>query len=326
MTRLLITGCCGFVGRNLTGKAVDEGYEVWGTDRLESAEVVDTARYVSADLLDGDAVTRLLDKVNPGLIVHLAAQSSVRLSFDTPVETLANNTTPVLHILGYLKNTPNTCRLLAVGSADEYGPVKTAADLPLREDNAVNPVSPYALAKTIQNQYCSTFASLYDVDVLITRSFNHTGSNQSDTFVLPSFAKQIIEIKMGRRESKMAVGDLEVKRDFLDVRDVCAAYLALLRGGKKGETYNVCSGVSYRIRDLLDKMCEIAGVEVEVTVDPDRLRPAETPELRGDAAKLRREIGWEPVVPIEETLRSVLDFWKKKLSSSASTRRIETIE
>ena len=133
---------------------------------------------------------------------------------------------------------------------------------------------------------------------------------------MPGFAKQIIEIKMGLRDAVIEVGDLEVKRDFLDVRDVCAAYLALLREGKKAETYNVCSGVSHRIRDLLDKMCELAGVAVEVKVDPNRLRPVDTPELRGDAAKLRQETGWSPAITIEDTLRSLLDFWKTRLSAS----------
>jgi GDP-4-dehydro-6-deoxy-D-mannose reductase len=322
----LITGYCGFVGLHLAAKAAAEGYEVWGTDRVRSSGTADDGRFVETDLLDEGAVTSLLDEVKPDLIAHLAAQSSVRRSFDSPNETILNNTIPVLHILGYLKTSQRACRLLAVGSADEYGPVKSPADLPLREDSAVNPVNPYALAKAIQNQYCNAFAELYGVDAVITRSFNHTGSNQRETFVLPSFAKQIIEIKLGRVNPKLAVGNLEIKRDFLDVNDVCSAYIALLRGGKKGETYNVCSGVSHRIRDMLDKMCELAGVEVDVFVDPDRLRPVDTPELRGDAAKLRRETDWEPVNSIEQTLGSVLDFWEKRLSSNEGTRRAETTE
>lgn len=312
MTRLLITGYCGFVGGFLGRAAAAEGYDVWGTDRLEKPTCSDAPNYTNADLLDKSAVDKLLDAARPDYIVHLAAQSSVKRSFGDPVGTILNNTVPVLHILDFLRETKSTCRLLAVGSADEYGPVKSPSDLPLREDCHVYPGSPYALAKTIQNRYCRHFASLYGVDAVVTRSFNHTGPGQTETFVLPSFARQVVEIKKGLRDPVIAVGDLDVKRDFLDVRDVCAAYLRLLRDGKKGETYNVCSGRSFRIRDTLDKMCELAGIDVEVKIDPERLRPADTPELRGDASKLRRDTGWEPKYEIEDTLGALLDYWQEK--------------
>jgi GDP-4-dehydro-6-deoxy-D-mannose reductase len=146
--------------------------------------------------------------------------------------------------------------------------------------------------------------------VVATRSFNHTGAGQSDVFVLSSFARQIAEIKAGRREAVLRVGNLDVKRDFLDVRDVCAAYVALLEKGEAGETYNVCSGRSYRIRDLLDRLCSLSGVEVEVRVDPERLRPVDMPELLGDASKLEAATGWKPTVAIDDTLRSLLEYWE----------------
>lgn len=326
MSRLLVTGCSGFVGQVLVDNALTAGHEVWGADQTPPDKEFKGAQHIVCNLLDENAVDQLLDKAKPEQIVHLAAQSSVRLSFDDPAGTIVSNTVPALHILDYLRTKASACRLLAVGSADEYGPVKSPADLPLREDGPVNPVNAYALAKSIQNQYCRYYASHYGVDVLMTRSFNHTGAGQRDTFVLPSFAKQIVEINMGLRDAVIEVGNLEVRREFLDVRDVCAAYLALLRDGKKGETYNVCSGVSHRLRDLLDKMCELAAVTVEVKTDPGRLRATDTPELRGDAAKLREETGWSPAIPVEGTLRSLLDFWKTRLSASHGAGRIGTAE
>lgn len=320
----MITGYCGFVGGILTRAAASEGYDVWGTDRLEKPTCPGAANYTAADLLDRNAVHELMDAARPDYIAHLAAQSSVRRSFDDPAGTILNNTVPVLHILGYLQEKKSTCRLLAVGSADEYGPVKSPSELPLREDHHVHPESPYALAKTIQGRYCRRFASLYGVDVVVTRSFNHTGAGQTDTFVLPSFARQIVEIKKGVREPVIAVGDLEVKRDFSDVRDVCAAYLRLFRHGKKGEVYNVCSGRSFSIRELLDKMCELAGINVEVKKDPARLRPVDTPELRGDASRLREHTGWEPVHAIEDTLRALLDYWDEKIPAPGEKRDTKT--
>lgn len=303
------------MGRVLTEKARADGYGVWGTDLLSEPEGFSGVRYVAADLVDPAAVGSMLDEVNPDFVVHLAAQSSVKRSFDEPAETLSNNTLPVLYLLDYLRERAGSCRLLAVGSADEYGPVESPENLPLREDSPLNPVNPYALAKSIQNQYCRAYASLYGVDAVMTRSFNHTGAGQTDVFVLPNFARQIVEIRQNRRAPVIEVGDLDVKRDFLDVRDVCAAYIGLLRKGKSGETYNVCSGVSFRIRDLLDKMVALAGVDVEIKVDPSRLRKADTPELRGDATRLRDQTGWSPAIPIEETLRSLLDFWEAELTA-----------
>jgi GDP-4-dehydro-6-deoxy-D-mannose reductase len=317
--RVLITGSGGFVGRILADKMTALGFEVWGADRAPS-ERFNGERQLSVDLTNEGAVCKLLDQVQPEGIVHLAAQASVSRSFDKPIETILTNTLPILYILDCLKQKPAACRLLAIGSADEYGPVTSADQLPLREDSPVAPNNPYALAKSIQNQYCSGYATLYGQDVVITRSFNHTGAGQRDTFVLSSFARQIAEIKVGRREPVIRVGNLEAKRDFLDVRDVCEAYLTLLEKGAKGETYNVCSGNSYRIQDLLDKLCELSGVDVRIEVDPDRLRPSDTPELRGDPSKIREDTGWSPQTPIDDTLSSLLEYWEGVLTSEESTK------
>jgi GDP-4-dehydro-6-deoxy-D-mannose reductase len=288
-------------------------HEVWGADRAPVETGFKGARQLSVDLTDQRAVDKLLDQAQPDFLVHLAAQASVRRSFDEPIETILNNTVPILYILDRLRAWERPCRLLAIGSADEYGPGKSADQLPLREDGPVNPNNPYALAKSIQNQYCAGFSELYGVDVVVTRSFNHTGPGQSDTFVLPSFARQITEIKLGQRDPVIRVGDLDVKRDFLDVGDVCEAYISLLERGRRGETYNVCSGHSFLLSTLLEELCRLSGVDLDVEVDPDRMRPSETPELRGDNSKIVGDTGWQPATPIETTLRSLLDYWEERL-------------
>jgi len=198
-----------------------------------------------------------------------------------------------------------------VGSADEYGTVDGSL-LPLAESAPVNPESPYALAKAIQSQYGRMFAKLYGVDAVMTRSFNHTGPGQRDTFVLSSFARQVAGIRRGTRGETIEVGNLDVKRDFLDARDVCDAYVVLLMKGRAGETYNVCSGKSYRIGDMLREMCRIANVDVTIRVDSTRLRPVDMPDLRGDPGKMRAHTGWTARREIGETLASLLDYWDQE--------------
>jgi GDP-4-dehydro-6-deoxy-D-mannose reductase len=320
--RVLVTGSDGFVGHTLVPRLTAAGHEVWGVDRARGPSAVAAERHIVADLTKADEVVSALDRSRPQWIVHLAAQASVRASFDEPIPTLLNNTLPTLHILDWIRGTGRGVRLLAIGSAEEYGVVAPDA-LPLGEGAPVNPSSPYALAKSIQNQACRAYATLYDVDVVCTRSFNHTGAGQRDAFVLPSFARQMCEMKAGLRESVLEVGNLDVRRDFLDVRDVCAAYEALLERGERGETYNVCSGQSHRLHDLVERLSELVGVDVEIRVDPQRLRPVDMPELRGDATRIEAVTGWRPTIQMDDTLRSLLDYWTGRVIDETSNRRTE---
>jgi GDP-4-dehydro-6-deoxy-D-mannose reductase len=310
--RVLVTGCGGFVGPYVAEVLGNDGIEVWGTDQSRSALGLPDDRYRRCELTDGKAVDALLGEVQPDAIVHLAAQSSAGRSFAEPAATIKNNVLPVLHILEYLRTTRVATKLLAVGSADIYGPVKPG-ELPLAETRAPNPVNPYSLSKTFQEQICGQFASLHGVDVVMTRSFNHTGRGQRDTFVLSSFARQIVEIRTGRREPVVAAGNIDVRRDFSDVRDVAGAYLALLRKGKSGETYNVCSGKSHSLRELLEKTADLAGVRIEIRIDADRLRPVDMEELRGDPSKIAGHTGWSAKIPIETTLGMLLDYWSETM-------------
>lgn len=311
MPTVLITGSCGFVGRLLAARMIDEGWEVWGADVVEKNPAEE--RYHSGDLTDADTVARIIEAANPKCIVHLAGQSSVGKSFGDPAGTILANTSPALHILEHIRQSGAKTRVLVVGSAEEYG-VVTPEDLPVAEDAPLAPASPYALSKAIQGKCATSYTSMYDVDTVVTRSFNHTGPGQSDTFALSSFARQIAEIRLGKREPLLEVGNLDVKRDFLDVRDVCGAYIALLADGQAGEVYNVCSGTSYPLQDMVDELCRHAGTEVEVRVDPARLRPVDVPELRGDGTKLARATGWKPTITIEETLEALVAHWESSIS------------
>ena len=307
MERALVTGCNGFVGRALVTRLISAGYEVWGADRSDDDSFAGK-KHLRGDLSDEQFVASVIDESQPACIVHLAAQSSVAKSFDEPVATFRDGTAPALHILEHTRAKQLGTRVLLVGSADEYGTVKPS-QLPLREDAPVLPESPYALAKSIQNSFGSMYSKLYRVDVMMTRSFNHTGPGQREAFVLSSFAKQIAEIRRGLRDAEMEVGNLDVRRDFLDVRDVCDAYVVLLKKGRMGETYNVCSGQAYGVGDLLRELCKLAGVHVSIRVDVKRLRPVDTPELRGDTSKMSSHTGWSPKIAIQDTLKALLDYW-----------------
>ena len=318
MARVLITGCGGFVGQVLASRMSGDGWDVVGVDVVPGVDFAGRVCHTS-DLMDAGEVAALLESEKPDAIVHLAAQSSVRESFDAPRETIATNTLPAFNLLDALRALSRPIRLLAIGSADEYGPV-APEDLPLTEESPVRPQSPYALGKSIQNQCCRFFHSLYGTDVMVTRSFNHTGAGQRDAFVLSSFARQVSEIRVGWRKPVIEVGNLDVRRDFADVRDVCDAYVALLERGRAGEVYNVCSGRSHRLRDLLEKMCTLAACEVEIRVDPPRMRPADVPELRGDHRKITADTGWEPATPMDDTLQWLLDDWTERLTRESDTR------
>jgi GDP-4-dehydro-6-deoxy-D-mannose reductase len=307
--RVLVTGAIGFVGRVLSESLLADGYEVFGADREAADEPVETE---VCDLESRGEVEALLDAISPEWIVHLAAQSSAGRSFAEPHSTIRNNVLPALHLVEYLRENNSTARLLAVGSADVYGPVTPDA-LPIVESQPPNPVNPYALSKWMQEETCRQYATTYDVDVILPRSFNHTGGGQSDTFVLSSFARQVTEIRLGQRDNHVRVGNIEVTRDFSDVRDICSAYRSLLEKGKRGVIYNVCSGESYSLRQLLEKLAELADVDIRIEVDPDRVRPADMKELCGDNSLIRKDTGWKPEIPIEETLKSLLDYWSDEV-------------
>jgi GDP-4-dehydro-6-deoxy-D-mannose reductase len=309
------------VGRPAVAGLQARGYEVWGTDIKGGLGDFPGKQYVPCDLLDERAVTLLLDEVKPDTILHLAAQSSARVSFDEPLWTIRNNLMPGLYILDFLRRKSLHSRLLVVGSAEEYGPQGEGRKL-LVETMPAHPVNPYALSKTLQHQCARSYAELYGVEVVITRSFNHTGQGQSDTFVLGSFARQIAEIEAGLKPPYIEVGNLEVKRDFLDVRDVVEAYIALLEKGRPGEVYNVCSGRVYGLGDLLGRLIRMSGIDIEIRVAPERLRPVDTTELRGDPTRIKADTGWQPVVPIDQTLRSLLDSWREMIEE----RRREKID
>lgn len=313
--RLLITGITGFVGSHLAEYALARGAKVFGSYRWRSkTENIDHLRdrleLIECDLRDLSSVQHLVERAAPDAIVHLAAQSYVAASWQTPAETLYTNVISQVNLLETLRARRPSVRVLVVGSSEEYGEVHED-ELPIRETNPLRPLSPYAVSKVTQDLMGYQYFKSYGLPVIRSRAFNHEGPRRGEVFATSNFAKQIAEIEAGRREPVVYVGNLKARRDFTDVRDVVRAYWLLVERGVPGEVYNICSGKAWAIEDVLEFLLAEARVRpIAVRPDPGRFRPSDVPTLVGDASKIRTELGWSPVVAFEQTLRDLLEYWR----------------
>ena len=337
----LVTGALGFVGLHLVRSLVLAGIPVVGAGRHDAGQPLprkaggfelvgpdtdlpDAVRYTGPDgdflylplaLEDPRPVTDLLDRLRPVMVYHLAAQSSAAVSFHDPADTFTTNVSGTLNLLEAARRLPAVERpvILSVGSGEEYGP-QAGQRRPIREEAPLNPVSPYGVSKAAQTLLGRQYAGSWDLPIVLVRSFSHTGPGQDTRFAFPAFARQIAAAEAGRGPTRISVGDLSAERDFLDVRDVVEAYRLLMKEGRPGEIYNVCSGSSLTIREGLEMLVGAASVEITVTKDPARCRPSDIPFLVGDNTKLRRDTDWEPQFKFEKTLTDVLAASREEFS------------
>jgi GDP-4-dehydro-6-deoxy-D-mannose reductase len=297
--RVLVTGAAGFVGQHLVARLARAGCEVAATDR-------------ELDVADGAAVAAALARLRPDAVVHLAAQSSVALSRRDPALTYRVNYRGTLALLEAAREHAPDARLLVVGSADVYGPGSPGA-APFREDSPLRPTSPYACSKAAADLLAAGFARR-GLDVVRARTVSHAGPGQREDFALASFARQLVEMELGRREPVLRVGNLDSVRDVLDVRDVVEAYWRLLDRRVPAGAYNVASGRGAPLRVHLEGLLGLARVRPRIQVDPERLRPLDVSVA--DPSRLRGATGWAPRVDLRETLASLLAFWRAELSGS----------
>jgi GDP-4-dehydro-6-deoxy-D-mannose reductase len=295
----LVTGAAGFVGRHLCPRMTSAGWQVCAVDR-------------DLDVRDYAAVEARVAELAPQAIVHLAAQSSPALSLSAPEESIRINFLGTCHVLEAAARRAPRARVLLIGSGEQYGPAAPGAAAWI-ESAPFRPGTPYARSKACADLLGAHYAAR-GLDVVRVRAFNHSGPGQSDTFVLPSFARQAAEIAQGRRAPVFSVGNLDAVRDFLDIDDVVDAYLRLLDPRVPTAAYNVASGVGRRIGTLLDLLRQEAGIEARIEVDPARVRPADVSV--GDASRLRAATGWAPRVPFEISLRRVLDDWRARVAAA----------
>lgn len=306
--RVLITGAGGFVGNHLAAHLSQAvaNVQLFGATLLKSETIhpaISDNRLI--DLKDYAQVRDLLADCRPDAVYHLAAQAFVPRSFEAPWETLENNILSQLNITRACLELNLRPRILIVSSAEIYGQV-SADQLPLDENCAIRPTNPYSVSKVAQDMLGLQYHLSHGLPIMRARPFNHIGPGQNGRFVAPAFAMQIANIEEGRRRAVINVGNLTAKRDFTDVRDIARAYRLIIEKGRPGEAYNVASGMAYSIRRLLDILLGLSEIDIEVQVDPARLRPVDVPEIRGDSAKLRRDTGWKPSLTFEETLKDVL--------------------
>lgn len=313
--RVLITGADGFVGRCLASFLVEEGgSEVMGLDLKppRGGGPWDRCAYGECDILDRESMFSHVESFRPDYVFHLAAQSSVRRSWDDPRLTYDIALTGQANLLDALREAGLDARVHVACSAEEYGRVGED-ELPIREDHPLRPASPYALSKVMQDYHAVFSYHAYGTRAVVTRAFNMIGPGQSPEFVVSDFARQIAEVEAGLREPVMRVGNLEARRDFSDVRDLVGAYWLLLRKGEPGEAYNVCGGSDRSIAEVLELLLSMSDAAIRVDVDPERLRKSDIPVLRGDNGKMREVTGWSPERSLEETLRDVLGWWREEL-------------
>jgi GDP-4-dehydro-6-deoxy-D-mannose reductase len=292
--RVLVTGANGFVGRWLVAHLQDRGDEVTALD----AEV---------DIRRAGELTHAITASAPDGICHLAAQSGVPASWANPLETYEVNTLGTSNLLTAALACSSRPRVLVVSSSEVYGRVRPV-DLPLREERALAPVTPYAASKAAAEMVALQAWLGFGLEVVRARPFNHTGPGQRTDFVVPALAQQVAQAaQTGARA--LRTGNLDVRRDLTDVRDVVRAYRELLVGGAPGEVYNVCRGESVSIRDVAERLLALAGIEIPIEIDPERVRPVDLPELRGDGSRLEKATGWTPEIPLDQTLAEVLEYW-----------------
>jgi GDP-4-dehydro-6-deoxy-D-mannose reductase len=300
MRNILVTGASGFVGRTLSRMAA--------AGELD-APVALTPMPDAVDLRDAEAVRQSMDRLAPDAVIHLAAITFVPESFERPHETYDVNLYGTINLLESLSRRGFHGAFLYVSSGDVYGAVPAPA-LPITELHLPKPRNPYAASKLAAEAYCYQLSQTSPIRVVIARPFNHIGPGQSDRFVLPAMAKQILEIKRGQRAPMIEVGNVDVTRDFSDVRDVVRAYIALLQKGASGEAYNVCSGTERHVGGVLEDMLEMAEVRASVSIARDRIRPNEQTRHYGSNRKLCEDTGWHPRLAFEQSLRDLLHSWE----------------
>ena len=310
--KTLIIGGAGFVG----GYLIHHLNNVYNWDIAvtklphEVIDITDDSVHVfDLDILDKNSIISLLNMVKPDYIFHLAAQSSVSVSWQNPALTVDINIKGTINVLDAIRETSLSPRILLIGSGEEYGHVQPH-EIPIKEDNNTRPGNIYAATKVCQNMIGNIYSSAYNMDIMMVRAFNHIGPKQAPLFVISDFCKQVAEIEKGLKEAVISVGNLSAKRDFTDVRDVVNAYGLLMEKGVKGEMYNVGSGKAIEIRKILDLILSFSTKKIEVEINPNKLRPVDVPIIEADIQKLVNITGWQRSIPLDKTIEETLNYWR----------------
>ncbi len=313
--KILITGITGFAGSHLADFILKEnlgtivGIQRWRSDLTNVKHLLGKVDMYECDLRDASSVRDLIESVKPDKIFHLAAQSFVPTSWNAPTESLSTNILGQLNIFEAVKKVKIDPWIHIAGSSEEYGMV-FEDEVPISETNPLRPLSPYAVSKVGQDMLGYQYFKSFGMKIVRIRGFNHTGPRRAPVFVCSDFAKQIVDMEKGKRKPEMFVGNLEARRDFTDVRDMVKGYWFALEKCEPGEVYNICSGKTWYIKDILSMLIEISGADIEVKQDPKRLRPSDVEILLGDNSKFIRATGWAREYEFKQTLEDLIEFWR----------------
>lgn len=315
--KAFITGIAGFAGRHLTKYLLENGHEVAG---LEADDVNELKPFIDShdvkiyhgDLRDEVIVAKALKQAKPDTVFHLAAQSSVRLSFENPQETFSVNIMGALTLLETVTKIGFPIKVLMVTSSEVYGSLKPE-ECPVTEEHHLRPINPYAVSKAAADLMAFQYFKVYQTPIFVARAFSHSGPWQKTVGVLSDWAFQVAKIDLGLSQPVLKVGNMNVQRDYTDVRDVVRAYADIIEKGKPGEAYNVCSGKGYHLSELLEKYQKLTDKKIKISTDQSRMRPSDIPILIGSNEKIIRDTGWKPTIPIEKTLEDTFKFWRERL-------------
>ena len=306
MSRVLIFGAGGVVGSYLCKEFLNNGYKVSGTDKGEGSALPSEVDFYKTDLMQADEVKKLIGQIQPDIIVNLAAISSVGASWNMPQTTMAINVIGALNIMEAARKSEQKPRILFVGSSEEY----VISENPLDENTQLNANNPYGISKVTQEQLAKLYREQYGLKIYCVRPFNHTGIGQRDTFVLPSFCKQVAEIDKSGKDGKIQVGNLKVKRDFSHVKDVVRAYRMIVESDNCNQIYNVGSGNAYSLEDMLTYIIGLSDQNIEIEVDQNRIRPTDQPVICCDRSLIGKELGWEPQYNVYDALREMYESYR----------------
>ena len=300
--RALVTGSAGFIGTHLKAELEGCGYDVICCDLRPSEGTV------AMDITDPAQITSVLQEYRPDVIINMAGQANVGLSWRKPQLTVQLNTIGLINILEAVRAVNPAIRVLAVGSSDEYGSLEERG-VNVTEDIPVKPITPYAISKQAQELFARLYVRAYGMDICMIRLFNLGGPNQGLGYMISDFASGIAEVEAGKR-AFLSVGNLTSARDFTHVKDACRAVRLIAEKGHTGEVYNICSGTTHTAQEVLDKLVSMARVPVEVRQDPARMRPSDTPVVCGNHDRLTAHTGWLPEKSMDEILTDSLDYWR----------------